>query len=317
MLTDREKARLRGLVRRTETRAKSLIHWQIEPFRHNEWIEEISVYDKEGKLLERYSPENQIMEQESIRHLFIYDDDGKLIEKQGYGEDNSAENTERYFYDAEGKMTESVYTNLQHFSKYHTYYDERENPKIMKMYVGKDDSLRSVQKWNSIYEKIGNKLEERHFEDEGNSSFVETNSHNKKQVTTFDNAGNKIKVERYLYDWLEEIEIYNDAEQKTEYKLFSKDDILAWHYIDTYDENGNLIASYTMDKSEVKNYLYEYDEWNNLIKCTEHRDDLLESEENHIYKYNSQRNWTKHVEIKSSKEGVQSTTEFERTISYF
>ena len=211
MLTDREKARLRGFVQRTETRANSLIHWQVEPFRHNEWIEEISVYDKEGKLLERYSPENQIMEQEAIRHLFIYDDDGKLIEKQGYSEDNSAEDTTKYFYDAKGKMTESIYTSFQGFSKHHIFYDERENPKIVNTYDGKDNSLRFVQKLNYVYKEIGNKLEERYFKEEGNPPFVLRSSHDKKQVTTFDDAGNKIKVERYLYDWLEEIEIYNDA----------------------------------------------------------------------------------------------------------
>ena len=72
-----------------------------------------------------------------------------------------------------------------------------------------------------------------------------------------------------------------------------------------------------MYNSEVKNYLYEYDEWNNLIKSTEYRNDLLESEENHTYEYDSQKNWMKHIEIKSGKEGVQSTTEFERTITYF
>jgi hypothetical protein len=214
-------------------------------------------------------------------------------------------------------MSESIYTNFQYFSKYHTYYDERENPQIMSAYEGKDDSLLFVQKWNSIYKKIGNKLEERHFEEEGNSPFAEASSHNKKQVTTFDDAGNKIKVERYLYDWLEEIETFNDAGQRTEYKLYSKGDTLALHYVDTYDENGNLIASYVKDKSEAKNYLYEYDEWNNLIKSVEYNDDMFASEENHTYDYDSQRNWTKHTEIKRNNDGVQATTEFERTIKYF
>jgi hypothetical protein len=158
MTTDRDKARLRGLVQRTETRAKRLIHSQVEPFRDYEWIEEISVYDKEGKLLERYSPDNQVMEQESIRQLFIYDEDGKLIEKQGYGEDNSAEDSTKYFYDDDGKMTESIYTNFQGFSKHHIFYDERENPKIVNTYDGKDGSLRFVQKMNYIYKESGNKL---------------------------------------------------------------------------------------------------------------------------------------------------------------
>jgi hypothetical protein len=68
---------------------------------------------------------------------------------------------------------------------------------------------------------------------------------------------------------------------------------------------------------DVRNYLYEYDEWDNLVKAEEYRDDSLEAEENHTYEYDSQMNWTKHTEIKSDRTGLLSTTVFERTISYF
>lgn len=257
------------------------------------------------------------MEQESIRQLFIYDKDGKLIEKQGYGEDDSAEDSTKYFYNDDGKMTESIDTSLQYYMKRHTFYDERENPKIVNTYDGKDYSLRFVLKFNYTYQENGNKLEERYFTEEGNPPFIERSSRDKKQVTTFDDVGNKVKVERYFHDWLEEVETYNENGQKTEYKLFSKGETLAWHYIDTYDENGNLIASYSKYHSDVTNYLYEYDEWNNLIKYIEYKNDLPESEENHTYEYDSQKNWTKHIKIESNKKGFQSTTEFERTISYF
>lgn len=317
MATDKEKAKLRGQVQRTETKAKSLIHNQVEPFRDYVWTEEISVYDAEGKILEKYSPENQVMEQESIRHLFIYDKSGKLIEKQGYGEGNSAEDTTRYFYDESGKMTESIYTNFQGFSKHHIFYDERGNVKIINTYNGKDGSLQFVQKFSCVYEENGNKLEERYFKEEGNPPFVIRSSHDNKRVTTFDDAGNKIRVEKYLYDWLEEVETYNRNGQKIEYKLFSEGDTLASHYIYTYDANENLIALLIEYGSEIKNYFYEYDEWNNLIKSVEYKNDLPESEENITYEYDSQKNWTKRIEIKSNEQGFQSTTEFERTISYF
>jgi hypothetical protein len=317
MLTDREKARLRGLVQRTETNAKSLIHWQVELFRHNEWIEEISVYDKEGKLLERYSPENQVMEQEAIRHLFIYDEDGKLIEKQGYSEDNSAEDTTKYFYDEDGKMTESIYTSFQGFSKHHIFYDKRGNATRVETYDGKTGLLAFSQIWNYIYKEESNKLEQQYFKKEGSPVAIRKSTPNQKQIITFDDAGNKIKVERFLNDWVEQVEIFNENGQKIEYKLFSGKNSLHSHYTNAYDESGNLVASHIRYGSVVKNYVYEYDEWNNLIKSTEYRDNVLESEENHTYEYDSEKNWTKHIEIKSGKEGVQSTTEFERTISYF
>ena len=64
MVTDREKAGLRGPVERSEASAKSEIHWQSEPFRYNQWLDEIAVYDLQGRILEWYSPENQLMEQE-------------------------------------------------------------------------------------------------------------------------------------------------------------------------------------------------------------------------------------------------------------
>ena len=308
---------MRGLVQRTETKAKRLIHNQVEPFRDYEWLEEICVYDEEGKLLEWYSPENQVMEQESIRHLFIYDEDGRLIEKQGYSEDNSAEDSTKYFYDDDGKMTESIDTGFQGLSRHHTFYDERGDVVRGETYDGKSGSLKYIRIWNYIYKEEGNKLEQRYFMEEGSPTAVRRSTPDKKQVTTFNDAGDKIKVERYFNDWVEEVRTYNENGQQIEWQIFSGENSLARHYVDTYDENGNLIASYTVDKSEVKNYLYEYDEWNNLIKSTEYKDGLIESEENHTYEYDSEKNWTKHIEIKSNKEGFQSTTEYERTINYF
>ena len=305
------------MVQRTETRAKSLIHWQVEPFRDYEWVEEISVYDKEGKLLERYSPENQVMEQESIRHLFIYDEDGRLIEKQGYSEDNSAEDTTKYLYDAEGKMTQSIDTSFEGFSRHHTFYDKRGDVVRGETYDGKSGSLKYIRIWNYVYKVEGNKLEQRYFMEEGSPVAIRKSTPNEKQVTTFNDAGDKIKVERYFNDWVDEVRTYNENGQQIEWQLFSGENSLHAHYTDTYDENGNLIASHTKYGSDVKNYVYEYDEWNNLIKSTEYGDNLLESEENHTYEYDSEKNWTKHIEIKSNKEGFQSTTEFERKINYF
>lgn len=322
MPTDREKAGLRGLVERTETIAKILIHWQVEPFRENQWLDEICVYDEQGKLLEWFSPENQILEQESIKHHYIYDADGKLVEKQGYSEDDSAEDVTKYFYNDSGKLTESIYTSFQDFSKHHIFYDERGNPKTLNTYDGKDGALRFVQKFNYIYKENGNQLEEYFFKEEGNPPFVSRSSHNHKKVTTFDDTGNKIKIEKYLYDWLEEVETYNERGQRTEYKRFSKGDTLASHYIYNYDENGNLIDSLFKSKSfnsksEVEKYLYEYDEWNNLTKSIEYRNDVFVREEVHTYEYDSQKNWTKHIEAKSNEKEVLSTTEFKRKINYF
>jgi YD repeat-containing protein len=317
MSTDREKARLRGLVQRTETKAKRLIHNQVEPFRDYEWLEEICVYDEEGKLLEWYSPENQVMEQESIKHRYNYDDNGKLIEKQGFSEDDSAEDVTKYFYDDDGKMTESIYTSFQGFSKHHIFYDERGNATKVNTYDGKSDSLEFTQIWNYTYKEEGNKLEQSYFKQEGKPVAVRKSTPDKKQITIFNDAGNKVKVERYLNGWVEEAEIYDENGQRIEYKLFSGKDSLHAHYTYTYDENGNLIASHIKYGSDVRNYLYEYDEWNNLVKSTQYKDGLLEDEENHTYEYDSHKNWTKQIEIKSNKEGFQSTTEYERTINYF
>ena len=317
MSTDKEKAGLIGLVQRTETRARILIHWQVEPFRENQWLEEICVYDKRGKLLEWYSPENQVMEQEPIKHSYIYDADDKLIEKLGYDEDDTAEDITKYLYDDNGKLTERIYVNLQGFSKNHIFYDERGNAKLANAYDDKDGSLRFVQKFNYIYKENGNKLEERFFKEEGNPPFVGRSSHNHKKVTTFNDAGNKIKIEKYLYDWLEEVETYNERGQRTEYKLFSKGDTLASHYVYTYDETGNLVASLLEYDSEIRKYLYEYDEWNNLTKSVEYKNDVFAGEEIHTYEYDSQKNWTKHTEVKSNEKEILATTEFERKISYF
>ncbi len=322
MPTDREKAGLRGLVQRTETKAKSLIHRQVEPFRENQWLDEICVYDEQGKLLEWYSPENRTLEQEEIKHRYIYDADGRLLEKQGYGEDDSAEDITKYFYNNSGKLTESIYTNFQGFSKQHIFYDERGNLKTVNTYDGKDASLYFVQNFNYIYKVNGNKLEEHFFKEEGISPFVERSAFSHKRITTFDEAGNKIKIEKYLYDWLEEVdsyevETYNERGQKTEYKRFSKGDTLRSHYIYNYDENGNLIDSLFVSKSEVEIYLYEYDEWNNLTKSIEYRNDVFAREEVHTYEYDSQKNWTKHIKVESNEKEVLSTTEFERKTNYF
>ncbi len=317
MATDREKASLRGLVQRTETKAKSLIHWQVEPFRENQWLEEICVYDEEGKLLEWYSPENQRIMQESIKHRYVYDDDGKLIEKQGFSENDSAEDVTKYFYDDVGKMTERIYTNFQGFSKHHSFYDERGNLTRVNTYDGKSGSLEFTQIWKYTYKEEGNKLEEFCFKQEGKPVAVRKSTSDKKQVTTFNDVGNKIKFERYLNGWVEEVKTYNDNGQKIEYQLFSGKNSLHAHYTYTYDENGNLVASYTKYGSDIRSHLYEYDAWNNLVKSTRYKDGLLEDEENHTYEYDLQKNWTEHIEIKRNNEGFQSTTEFERTISYF
>lgn len=224
MLTDREKAGLRGLIRRTETKAKRVIHTQVEPFRDFEWLEEICVYDEKGKLLEWYSPENQVLEQESIKQYYIYDEDGKLIEKQGFSEEDSAEDITKYFYDDVGKMTESLYESFQGFSKHHIFYDEKGNPKIVNTYDGKDDSLQFVQKMNFTYKEQDKKLEESYFKEEGKPVAVRKSTPNKKQITIFNDAGNKVKVEKYLSDWLEEVETYNESGKRIEYKLFSEGD---------------------------------------------------------------------------------------------
>lgn len=322
MAADREKAGLRGLVQRTESKAKMLVHWQAEPFRENQWVDEICVYDKQGKLLEWYSPENQTLEQEAIKHRYIYDADGRLLEKQGYGEDDSAEDVTKYFYKDSGKLTESIYTNFQSFSKQHIFYDERGSLKTLNNYDGKNGSLCFVQKFNYIYKVNGSKLEQHFFKEEGIPPFVERSAFSHKRITTFDEAGNKIKFEKYLYDWFEEldsyeVETYNERGQKTEYKSFSRGDTLASHYIYSYDENGNLIDSVFVSKSEVRKYLYEYDECNNLTKSIEYKNDVFAREEIHTYEYDSQKNWTKQVKVERNDKEVLATTEFERKINYF
>lgn len=187
----------------------------------------------------------------------------------------------------------------------------------------KDKSHHKILKTFVLFYKVnGNKLEEHFFKEEGNPPFVGRSSHSHKQITTFDEAGNKIKIEKYLYDWFEEVdsyevETYNERGQRTEYKRFSKGDTLASHYIYNYDENGNLIDSLFKSKSEVEKYLYEYDEWNNLTKSVEYKNDVFAGEEVHTYEYDSQKNRTKHIEVKSNEKEVLSTTEFERKINYF
>jgi YD repeat-containing protein len=264
MANDREKAKLRGSVARFETRAKSLIQWPGEPPQENEWVEEICVYDTDGRLVEWFSRENQVLEQEAIRQRFVYDADGKLIEKLGYGEDDSEEEVRKYFYDENGKLKESIYVSLLGFSRHHIFYDERGDAILVQTYDGKDDSLRYVQRFTHTYIEHDGKLEEHFEKEEGHPPSLRKTSQGVKTVTTFDHEGNKIKRERYLKDRLEIVTTYNVRGQEIEQKWLSPSEIVSCRYTYAYDDEGNLITFVVEDGSRIKKHVNSYDEWNNL-----------------------------------------------------
>ena len=317
MAVDREKAGFRGLVKRVETNAKSMIHWQVEPFRENEWLDEICVYDLNGSLLEWYSPENQILEQEAVRHRFVYDNDGNLLEKRGYSEEDSPEDQTIYVYADTGKLVESIYTSLIGHSNRHVYYDDRGNPRLIHSHDSKSGSLQFLHQSNYHYLEKKNGLETRVYTEEGTPGNLRRSSPEYTHVTIFNDMGNKVTYERYSNDWLEEVEVYNLDGQRIESTLFSKGSEIAWRHTYTYDDAKRLIESAFEQGSKIRNYSYEYDQFGNRTHMTDRENGLLLNEESSTYEYDSHHNWTTHIEFRNNVEKRSSTTEFERKITYF
>ena len=326
MLTDREKAGFRGLVRRAETNAKSLIHWQVEPFRENRWLDEICVYDRQGRLVEWYSPENQVLEQESVRHRYVYDEFGRLIEKSGYREDDTAEDRTRFVYDSDGELVEQIYTSFIGFSDHHSYYDERGNVRLVDTYDRQTGSLTFVQRWNNSYREEGNILEFTFYKEEGPPDDLRRSSPDYTHVTTFDDSGNKVrlekylsvKLERYLFGDLYEIETFNPNGQLTESKLIENNGRVNRAHTYSYNDAGKLKTHIFEKGTENRIQYSEYDEFNNLISSKDFGNGVLLIEENHTYEYDEHGNWVTHIEYRNNVEVSRpSTTEFERKLSYF
>jgi len=317
MSTDREKAGFRGLVERAETNAKSLIHWQVEPFRENQWLDEICIYDRAGRLVEWYSPENQTLEQEAIRHRYVYDEFGKLIEKNGYSEDGSAEDTTKFIYDSGGNLVEQIYSSFIGYSDHHLYFDEKGNVWLTNTYDRQNGTLTFVQRWINSYAEKGNVLEFSFYKEEGPPDNIRRSSPDNTHVTIFDDSGNKIRLEKYQSGILYEAELFNADGSRTESRLVDPDGTRVWTYSYRYNDAGKLVT-HTFEKgTEKRTQFSEYDEFHNLISFKDYGNGVLSNEEIHSYEYDEHGNWVTHTEHRDTIEGRSSTTEFERRVSYF
>lgn len=313
----REQAGLRGFVQRVETNAYRVIQWTDEPSRENEWLDEISIYSIEGNLLEWYSPENQLLEQESILHRFVYDGDGELVEKRGYGEDGTVEDVTKYYYDEQRKQIKSVHTDPTGVGGSCIFYDHKGNVARHETYDSRDGSLSLIRVWHYTYKEEANKLDASFYVEEGNPSRLRRELREHRTVTTYDESGNKIRVERYFNDWIEQIENYDAKGQLIDRTLYGDRERVAWQQSHSYDESGNLVEMTFREGSNIKVSRSEHDEWNNLTKMSSYENGILGREELYSYEYDSQNNWTKCIESVTNNNGFRSTTEYIRKLSYF
>lgn len=317
MVKNRQEAGLRGLVQRTETNASQSIQWPNQPTEEDRWLDEICVYDLEGRLLEWYSPENQILEQESIMHRFVYDADGNLVEKRGYAESGAAEDVTKYFYDDKSKLVKRVRTYPDEIGGSHVFYDDRGNVVLFKNYDSSNGSLNSVQKYHYTYKEHGSRLDARFYREEGNASILIRDPRDYRTVTTFDGSGNKIRVEIYFSDWVEQVDIFNASGKLIEHKLYSDRETVAWQNSYRYDQRGNLVETIFTDRSSRKTNLSEYDDWNSLVKSSSYEDGVLTREDLYAYEYDAYFNWVKRSEKVRNNSGFRSATDYFRKINYF
>ena len=160
----------------------------------------------------------------------------------------------------------------------------------------------------TIYDEKGNKIEEYHYDEDGNLS--------SKDTYEYDEKGNNI--ERNWYDsdgrlGYKLIYKYNEKGNIIEENYYDSNGSLSYKTTYKYDKKGNKIEdnSYDSDGSLNSKTTYKYDEKGNMIEYN--TDGRFGEKYTYKYEYDKNNNWIQQVTYEDNKP-IQIT---ERIIEYY
>jgi len=272
-------------------------------------IEEIDVFDEEGKWISRSLHRADGTYDSTAYH---YNDKGQLILEEDFNNNLKCTGTTQDIYNDNGTKREEVYVDTANryktVSKYNDKGDMIEDNIYNADSTKKHKSIISNKrlKWTIIYNSLGQLAEAICF------------SYDKIRDTTiykYDHKGNRTEIDQYFAKGSRDIEIYNHQGNCTKQEHYDLKGHLTYRYTFKYDKSGNNIkwVTYNQDGTVASKVVRKFDKHSNKTEEDYYKGGSFDSKIQTQYEYDKIGNWIKKTLIWSN--GTKAITI--RTIEYY